>query len=544
MKKLRHMCAGVIALVLIAHIAMPLATAINEVSFAEAVDLGSDDMSLLLSPAIMADPDDYITESKYIIFNGDPKTYLVGNISPMNFALWLSRLDTVYELYFDLMGAEPPSGDKLIIETQPDPAHHYGWAWAYIGSNLIGWASPYVAPEMIEIEKTQTVGFGIPHEIGHLFDGHVLASQDNWLFNFEISANIKILYAMERNSDIRVWRDNKAQGGSYFRDLWYNDAVEKYNEGKLYEAILDNHDHLFFYFSPIVENAGWGIFESAFQSYINDSYTHQHTYQGSDDAIKFAGFIDRLTFFNNGVDVLSYSLDNGDTLRSVLPFTKNAGDCCEVSITALPGVGGAVSGGGGYAAGALVTLAATANSGYVFDGWYESNTKVSNDATYTFFAEMHRTLEARFSQVSTQPSIPSGYVLDTGIQLVYVDFTELSSQFAASRVPALSGIPTPLLDLYSKTVGENANGLLAYVFGDDFVSFNAISSTYALTYVTLMQAGDPEASTKAATAAYAVKTPAFSGISAGTPIFEAGKDGRISTVAKYVTTVDGTAALS
>ena len=70
----------------------------------------------------------------------------------------------------------------------------------------------------------------------------------------------------------------------------------------------------------------------------------------------------------------------------------------EYTIYSYAGTGGTVSGGGTYNAGATVTLKATPNSNYSFDGWYEDGIKIVNaGAVYTFTASSNRTLEARFT---------------------------------------------------------------------------------------------------------------------------------------------------
>lgn len=58
-----------------------------------------------------------------------------------------------------------------------------------------------------------------------------------------------------------------------------------------------------------------------------------------------------------------------------------------------------VAGGGQYVNGDEVTVTATANQGepILFNGWYEGNTKVSDDRSYTFTATGNRTLEARWT---------------------------------------------------------------------------------------------------------------------------------------------------
>ena len=66
-----------------------------------------------------------------------------------------------------------------------------------------------------------------------------------------------------------------------------------------------------------------------------------------------------------------------------------------ISASASPSEGGTVKGGGSYVNGASCTLTATPNSGYTFDGWYESGTKVSAAASYTFTVSSNRTITAK-----------------------------------------------------------------------------------------------------------------------------------------------------
>lgn len=67
-----------------------------------------------------------------------------------------------------------------------------------------------------------------------------------------------------------------------------------------------------------------------------------------------------------------------------------------ITVSASPAEGGSVSGGGSKEVGTNCTVIATANAGYAFAGWYEGNTLVSSNASYTFLVENDRTLEARF----------------------------------------------------------------------------------------------------------------------------------------------------
>ena len=77
-----------------------------------------------------------------------------------------------------------------------------------------------------------------------------------------------------------------------------------------------------------------------------------------------------------------------------------------VATTSSPLVGGTVTGNqGSYPAGSTVTLTATANAGFVFNGWMENGVRVCNSPTYTFQALANRNLAASF--VSTEFAIGS-----------------------------------------------------------------------------------------------------------------------------------------
>ena len=60
---------------------------------------------------------------------------------------------------------------------------------------------------------------------------------------------------------------------------------------------------------------------------------------------------------------------------------------------------GTVSGNGTFVAGEKVTVTATAADGYSFAGWFNGDTKVSDDAIYTFTADSNVTLTAKFNKI-------------------------------------------------------------------------------------------------------------------------------------------------
>jgi uncharacterized repeat protein (TIGR02543 family) len=85
--------------------------------------------------------------------------------------------------------------------------------------------------------------------------------------------------------------------------------------------------------------------------------------------------------------------DRNVTLESRYEVTQHI-----FNITARDG--GTVSGGGSHKHSERVTLVATPNDGYVFDGWFAGNTRVSSETTHIIMAEGAVTLEARFSLIT------------------------------------------------------------------------------------------------------------------------------------------------
>ena len=71
----------------------------------------------------------------------------------------------------------------------------------------------------------------------------------------------------------------------------------------------------------------------------------------------------------------------------------------EIKVTA--GIGGSVTGGGEFVSGTQITLIASPDVRYAFDGWYEEDERINKDAAYSFKVEADRKLEARFTLVTS-----------------------------------------------------------------------------------------------------------------------------------------------
>lgn len=70
-------------------------------------------------------------------------------------------------------------------------------------------------------------------------------------------------------------------------------------------------------------------------------------------------------------------------------------------INASSSGGGTVSGDGKYKNGDKVTLTASPDDGYSFDGWYSDGVKVSSSASYTFTANENASFSAVFYETET-----------------------------------------------------------------------------------------------------------------------------------------------
>lgn len=71
-------------------------------------------------------------------------------------------------------------------------------------------------------------------------------------------------------------------------------------------------------------------------------------------------------------------------------------------IKASCGQGGEVDGDGEFEVGKKCTLVARADDGFMFDGWYEGDKKVSSKETYSFTVKSDASYKAVFEEVTTQ----------------------------------------------------------------------------------------------------------------------------------------------
>jgi len=166
----------------------------------------------------------FVQESKYMRVELHPA---VLSITPEKLAVWLSNLDRMYEQYVDLMSGHTPfEGRKMVIRSFAGIA-----AWAYAGYP-IQWNAAYVPGQLLDFANDGDWSFGILHEMGHNFGGHIGGfgmgnTSYNW--NEELFANFRMYLALTKVSDGTVIM-GEVRRGAEIADYYKNDYDYKVGE--------------------------------------------------------------------------------------------------------------------------------------------------------------------------------------------------------------------------------------------------------------------------------------------------------------------------
>ena len=103
--------------------------------------------------------------------------------------------------------------------------------------------------------------------------------------------------------------------------------------------------------------------------------------------------------------VVSSSPSYSFTLNSNMNLAANFAANDTITLSASPGTGGAVSGGGSFASGSLRMVTATANVGYTFASWTLNGAVVNYSSSYNFTLSGNVNLVANFNVVATNDTI-------------------------------------------------------------------------------------------------------------------------------------------
>lgn len=197
----------------------------------------------------------YKRESEHIVVWFDPEKVTVTD---EQMDQWLSKLDKVYESYHELVGDVPYDGRKINIINTPGIEKGY---WALAGNPIL-WNGRVKVTEVIErAVNLDDWGFGILHEIGHVFSARNARGRGSWNWNDEIFANFRMSYAIEM-----------CNGGVSQRNVIYRgEDIRNYYKIFYDETIgagiaKNNGDALHYTFLRIKDKYGWDVFKKAFRA--------------------------------------------------------------------------------------------------------------------------------------------------------------------------------------------------------------------------------------------------------------------------------------
>lgn len=171
---------------------------------------------------------------------------------------WLGHLDRVYEAYHELVGGVPYKGHKLMVLTTPGIEPGY---WALAGNPIL-WNNHVAVSTLLErTVEFDDWGFGILHEIGHVFSSGTVYGHGNWNWNDEIFANFRMSYALEKCDGTVSQRDVCYRGDeiiNYYK-IFYDETIGA-------GIAKNNGDALHYTFLRIKERYGWEVYEKAFHT--------------------------------------------------------------------------------------------------------------------------------------------------------------------------------------------------------------------------------------------------------------------------------------
>ena len=195
----------------------------------------------------------YIRESKHTILAIDPKHVTVDDKTVDE---WLKCLDKAYDAYEELLGCVPYGGRKISILTTPGMEAGY---WALAGNPILWNDNVNVKSVLEKFKSNKDWGFGILHEIGHVFSAGTAIGDGygSWNWNDEIFANFRMSYALDKYE--AVMSQNTFYMGDnigYYKRA-YKNCVAKGN--------LDSGDAIHYTLMRIAEIYGWDVYKKAFR---------------------------------------------------------------------------------------------------------------------------------------------------------------------------------------------------------------------------------------------------------------------------------------
>jgi len=153
----------------------------------------------------------------------------------------------------------------------------YAQYWAVAG-NPINWSPDWISSAIFQINNGDWL-FGILHEIGHNFDSVHSDGQEGyfWTWDAEMSANWKMVYAMDAIEEMVVWQgsgNNKYSSSSaypHIKEFYRSKAletgeVEMVNIPGAEELQSGHGDPQTFHLIELKEQIGWEPFKQTYRT--------------------------------------------------------------------------------------------------------------------------------------------------------------------------------------------------------------------------------------------------------------------------------------
>jgi hypothetical protein len=244
---------------------------------------------------------EYTLRNEHFIFDESLHGFLVGNISPQVFNIFMERMDLIYGDMLELVGQPPIRGDGAMItirscNTQVGRQHIRG------GLPYICWPTGQIVGILREIQNTNADCWwfaGTAHEIGHLF--HCV---HDWNFNTEGWASFLAFYVIEKLDGLKEERSIMAHidGWSIWPDF---DAAWKdhFNSDGAIELFVHplfvNDPNNYKDWDEASFEHGWHVLSEVLHSYLDTPFNNNCNFR------KIVDFVERIADVL-GMDVYTY----------------------------------------------------------------------------------------------------------------------------------------------------------------------------------------------------------------------------------------------
>ena len=183
---------------------------------------------------------------------------------------------------------------------------------------------------------------------------------------------------------------------------------------------------------------------------------------------------------------ITLSIPAGDGVLIVVPKDKaSAGTTYTVNVESEDAAAGVVCGHGVYASGETATIAAAANPGYKFIGWYDGANKVTDSTSYTFTVSGDKLYTAKWDKDLTPVMLNDCELANgEGTFHAYTATKELSTEYVKEGTysvkatgPSTANLMLPWLTINGAAVTREKLSYFSYLKMDIYADYEVTSGT-------------------------------------------------------------------